>query len=262
MGIEVKLTAFEGPLDLLLHLIEKNKVDIYDIPIAVIAEQYLEYLDDMPKADMDNMSEFLVMAATLLKIKSQMLLPKKADQEGEEEDPRAELVQRLIEYKIYKYASSELKDLEVEANKAIFKSPTLPEGVLDPEEIIHPEEIIAQQGVTLFELKKIFEFVMRRSNDKVDPIRSKFGEIRQDEVRIEDKIIYIQNQILDKRKLYFRELLETQATKVEIIVTFLALLELMKIGNLQVFQEDVGSAIYIVSKEENRENEVNSYDAT
>ena len=104
MGIEVKLTAFEGPLDLLLHLIEKNKVDIYDIPIAVITEQYLEYLDEMQRADMDNMSEFLVMAATLLRIKSQMLLPKEVNEEGEEEDPRAELVKRLIEYKVYKYA--------------------------------------------------------------------------------------------------------------------------------------------------------------
>ena len=139
MGIEVKLTAFEGPLDLLLHLIEKNKVDIYDIPIAVITEQYLEYLDEMQRADMDNMSEFLVMAATLLRIKSQMLLPKEVNEEGEEEDPRAELVKRLIEYKVYKYASSELKDLNVEANKCMYKLPTLPDEVLAYREPIRPE---------------------------------------------------------------------------------------------------------------------------
>lgn len=245
MGIEVKLTAFEGPLDLLLHLIEKNKVDIYDIPIAVITEQYLEYLDEMQRADMDNMSEFLVMAATLLRIKSQMLLPKEVNEEGEEEDPRAELVKRLIEYKVYKYASSELKDLNVEANKCMYKLPTLPEEVLAYREPIRPEEIIAGQGITLLQLKKTFEFVMRKKSSKLDPIRSQFGEIRQDEVKIEDKIIFIRDKIKEYRKIDFQILLEGQATKVEIIVTFLALLELMKMGQVHVFQEDVGSKILI-----------------
>ena len=100
---QYKVSDFEGPLDLLLYLIEKNKIDIYDIPIAVITEQYFDYLDEMRRADMDIMSEFLVMAATLLRIKSQMLLPKEVNEEGEEEDPREELVGRLVEYKIYKY---------------------------------------------------------------------------------------------------------------------------------------------------------------
>ncbi|MEG2774828.1 MAG: segregation/condensation protein A, partial [Acetivibrio sp.] len=110
MSISVKLEAFEGPLDLLLHLIDKNKVNIYDIPIAMITEQYLEYIAAMKTKDMDIMSEFLVMAATLLNIKSRMLLPKDETQEEEEEDPRKELVERLLEYKMYKYISYELKD--------------------------------------------------------------------------------------------------------------------------------------------------------
>ena len=113
MAIELKLQAFEGPLDLLLHLIEKNKVSIYDIPIALITEQYMEYIDAMTEASlqMDTMSEFLVMAATLLDIKSRMLLPAEKDEEGEEIDPREELVRQLLEYKTYKYMSFELREL-------------------------------------------------------------------------------------------------------------------------------------------------------
>ena len=109
MAIPVKLEVFEGPLDLLLHLIEKNKIDIYDIPIVEITAQYLEYIKAMQTEDMNVMSEFLVMAATLLDIKCRMLLPKEVNEEGEEEDPRAELVQKLLEYKMYKYISFEFK---------------------------------------------------------------------------------------------------------------------------------------------------------
>ena len=105
MGINVKLQVFEGPLDLLLHLIDKNKVNIYDIPIVMITEQYMEYVDQMDKEDLDVVSEFLVMAATLLDIKSRMLLPKEVNEDGEEEDPRSELVRQLLEYKLFKYMS-------------------------------------------------------------------------------------------------------------------------------------------------------------
>lgn len=110
MAIPVKINVFEGPLDLLLHLIEKNKIDIYDIPIVEITDQYMEYIHSMEKEDLGVMSEFLVMAATLLDIKCKMLLPKEVNEEGEEEDPREELVQKLLEYKMYKYMSYELKD--------------------------------------------------------------------------------------------------------------------------------------------------------
>ena len=109
MAIPVKLNVFEGPLDLLLHLIDKNKIDIYDIPIVEITDQYMEYIHAMEKEDLGIMSEFMVMAATLLDIKCRMLLPKEINEEGEEEDPRAELVQKLLEYKMYKYMSYELR---------------------------------------------------------------------------------------------------------------------------------------------------------
>ena len=110
MALEVKLEVFEGPLDLLLHLIEKNKVDIYDIPIVEITEQYLDYIRQMQTEDMNVMSEFLLMAATLLDIKCRMLLPREVNEEGEEEDPRQELVQQLLEYKMYKYMAQELEE--------------------------------------------------------------------------------------------------------------------------------------------------------
>ena len=129
MELSYKLEAFEGPLDLLLHLIEKNKVNIYDIPIAMITDQYLEYVRHMEEESLDVVSEFLVMAATLLDIKARMLLPKEVNGEGEEEDPRAELVARLLEYKTYKYMSMELKDMELDAEKIFYKSPTVPKEV-------------------------------------------------------------------------------------------------------------------------------------
>src|SRR5574344_1299659 len=124
MGIPVTLEVFEGPLDLLLHLIDKNKVNIYDIPIVEITDQYLEYVNNIDKQDLNIVSEFLVMAATLLDIKSKMLLPKEVNEEGEEQDPRDELVARLLEYKMYKYMAIELRDKQIDATKALYKKPT------------------------------------------------------------------------------------------------------------------------------------------
>lgn len=128
MAISVKLEAFEGPLDLLLHLIDKNKIDIYDIPIVEITEQYLDYIKQMESEDMNVMSEFLLMAATLIDIKCRMLLPKEVNEEGEEEDPRAELVQKLLEYKMYKYMSLELRDRQVDAQRNLYRQQQLPQG--------------------------------------------------------------------------------------------------------------------------------------
>ena len=129
MALEVKLEVFEGPLDLLLHLIEKNKVDIYDIPIVEITEQYLDYIRQMQTEDMNVMSEFLLMAATLLDIKCRMLLPREVNEEGEEEDPRAELVEKLLEYKMYKYMSFELRDMELDAAKSFYREKDVPREV-------------------------------------------------------------------------------------------------------------------------------------
>ena len=178
MGINVKLQVFEGPLDLLLHLIDKNKVNIYDIPIVMITEQYMEYVDNMDKEDLDVVSEFLVMAATLLDIKSRMLLPKEVNEDGEEEDPRAELVEKLLEYKLFKYMSYELKDKQVDAQKAFYKEPTIPPEVEAYKPPINIEELIGD--TTLARLNTIFQEVMKRKEEKIDPIRSKFEKIEKE----------------------------------------------------------------------------------
>lgn len=247
MAIDVKLQVFEGPLDLLLHLIEKNQVNIYDIPIVTITEQYLEYLGEMQRQDLDVMSEFLVMAATLINIKAKMLLPKEEEEEEEEEDPRAELVRRLLEYKMYKYAATELKDMELDASGALYKLPTIPKEVEDYREAIDPTELC--DGLTLSRLNEIFQMVMKKQVEKIDPIRSKFGTIEREEVSIEERMDTIREQVKGLRGISFRTLLEVQASKINIIVTFMAILELMKVGALTVRQDGLFDDIMIDSLE-------------
>lgn len=247
MALEVKLQVFEGPLDLLLHLIEKNKVDIYDIPIVEITEQYLDYIKQMENDDMNVMSEFLVMAATLLDIKCRMLLPKEVNEEGEEEDPRAELVQKLLEYKAFRYMSYELKDMQVDAGRVLFKLPTLPDEVADYRPPVDYEELLSD--VTLPRLYEIFKGVMRRQEQKIDPVRSRFGRIEKDEVNIEQKAKFVAGYIYSHGRCSFRELLERQAGRMEIIVTFLVILEMMKTGDIQVEQETVEDDIRITARQ-------------
>lgn len=243
MGIQVKLEAFDGPLDLLLHLIEKNKVDIFDIPIVLITEQYLEYVSNMDTKDMDVMSEFLVMAATLVKIKSKMLLPVEETEEKEEEDPRQELVERLLEYKMYKYASFELKDRQVDAGKVFYKGPSIPEEVKNYKEDVDYEELLSD--VTLTKLQNIFDSVMQKQVDKIDPIRSNFGEIEKEEINIEDHMIFLEEYAMLHGTFSFRKVLENGKGKGYIIVTFLGILEMMKTGKITIEQEDLFDDILI-----------------
>ncbi|WP_122642895.1 segregation and condensation protein A [Luxibacter massiliensis] len=235
MGIPVKLEVFEGPLDLLLHLIDKNKIDIYDIPIVEITNQYMEYIRNMKQEDLNVMSEFLVMAATLLDIKCRMLLPKEINEDGEEEDPRQELVEQLLQYKMYKYMAYELKDRQVEADQVLYKKPTLPEEV---KEYVEPVDLDALLGdLTLKKLNDIFTDVMRRQDDKIDPVRSKFGKIEKEEVPLPVKLSYVEDYARKHRRFSFRQLLEKQGSRMHIVVTFLAVLELMKLGTIRVEQE-------------------------
>ncbi len=234
--ISYKLEHFEGPLDLLLHLIEKNKVNIYDIPIAEITNQYLEYVRNMEREDLNVVSEFLVMAATLLDIKARMLLPKEVDEEGEEIDPRAELVQRLLEYKTYRLMADELARREDGADRLLYKSPTIPPEVAKYEPPVDLDSLL--DGLTLAKLKRVFEQVMKRKEDKVDPIRSNFGTIRREPVSLEQKIGSVLGYARKNRHFSFRHLLEEQADKLEVVVTFLAVLELMKIGKIHLVQEE------------------------
>ena len=245
MELTVKLQVFEGPLDLLLHLLEKNKVNIYDIPIVEITNQYMEYIAEMRRQDLNVMSEFLVMAATLLDIKSKMLLPAK-ESEDEEEDPRAELVQQLLEYKMYKCMAYELRDRQIDAEKVWFKAPTIPPEVLAYEEPVDVNELMS--GVTLARLNDIFQSIIKKQADKIDPVRSKFGRIEKEEVSLSDKMTYVEEYSLHHGHFSFRSLLEAQSGKMEMVVTFLAILELMKMGKIVVSQEYTFDDIEIESK--------------
>ena len=250
MDLTVKLQVFEGPLDLLLHLLEKNKVNIYDIPIVEITSQYMDYINEMQRQDLNIVSEFLVMAATLLDIKSRMLLPKEEAKE-EEEDPRAELVQKLLEYKMYKCMSYELKDRQIDANKVLFKMPTIPEEVRQYEEPVDLQQLMSD--VTLKKLNAIFKSIMRKQEDKIDPIRSKFGKIEREEVSLEERMAYLEQYALAHSCFSFPGLLEAQSGKMEVIVTFLSVLELMKIGKIHISQEHIFDDIMIYASAKDRQ---------
>ena len=243
MGIPVKLEAFEGPLDLLLHLIEKNKIDIYDIPIAEITDQYLAYVQAMQEKDMDVMSEFLVMAATLLNIKSRMLLPVDESLPEEQQDPRQELVERLLEYKMYQYMACELKDRQLDADRQLYKASSIPPEVAAYQEEINLEELLGD--LTLAKLQSIFRSVIRRQINKVDPIRSSFGEIRQEEVSLADQIRSLEEWGRREGSFRFRAVLGQAHGRLQVIVTFLAVLELIKMGRIQICQEELFEDIQI-----------------
>lgn len=245
MALPVKIENFEGPLDLLLHLIDVNKFNIFDIPIVEITEQYLEYVRHMETRDLNVMSEFLVMAATLLEIKAKMLLPVEVDEEGEEIDPREELVQKLLEYKMYKYMSYELKDRMQDAAKAMYKEPTIPEEVEGYIEPVDLEKLIGD--LTLKRLNDIFQSVMKRQNDKIDPVRSKFGKIEKEEVSLEDKLDFVECYAKEHGTFSFKKLLVGQKSKMQVVVTFLAILELMKNGKIMITQEGTFADIIVTS---------------
>lgn len=235
MAIPVKLEVFEGPLDLLLHLIDKNKIDIYDIPIVEITDQYMEYIRSMEEEDLGVMSEFMVMAATLIDIKCRMLLPKEVNEEGQEEDPRADLVERLLEYKACKYMSYELKERMDEAAGVFYKGPTIPGEVLAYREPVDVQELL--KDLTLEKLNQIYKSILRKQEDKLDPIRSRFGKIEREEVSLSEKMLQMKEYAVSHRRFSFRQLLEEQSSRVQIIVTFLSILELMKMGHIRVEQE-------------------------
>jgi len=218
-----RLEGFEGPLDLLLHLIQKNELDIFNIPISLITEQYLEYLQWMKVLNLDVAGEYLLMASTLLHIKSRMLLPKSSEaEEEEEEDPRAELVRRLLEYQKYKNAA-----LEIE------KRPLLDRDVfvrLAPAELEEEPEEEKIEG-NLFELLEAFRQVLK----KVKP--ETVHEVILEHISVEAKILEIL-AILEKenRSIAFHRLFPEQASRRVVVVTLLAILELVKMKRIRIFQ--------------------------
>lgn len=219
MSIKVKLQAFEGPLDLLLHLIDKAEVDIYDIPIFEITQQYMEYLALMQEMDLEVASEFMVMAATLIEIKSKMLLPKpkKEDSSQSEIDPREELVQKLIEYKKYKEFTHFLKDKFEIYEKVFYKNPEPIEDYLS--------DFTSITGVSADLLAKTLKSILHKNSTSSKP---KYREIFKETFTVDDKIKEISRLLVTKSVFYFEEIFEGQTAKYEVIVTFLAILELVK----------------------------------
>ncbi len=226
MSYEVKLDIFEGPLDLLLYLIRKNEIDIYNIPMALITEQYLEHLEMMKALNLDLAGEYLVLAATLIHIKSRMLLPVEEGPAGpeEEQDPRAELVRQLLEYQAFKEAALSL-DRRRMLDRDVFKRVVSVDEVPD-----EPEE--AMMEVSLFDLIEAFKQVVGRL-DKEDLL-----EIDTERISLSDRINEILEELEREKSLSFTDLLKAGRTRKSIIYTLLAILELMKMRVVRAFQSD------------------------
>lgn len=235
MSYKLRLDKFEGPLDLLLHLIKQNEVDVYDIPIASIADQYIEYLDMMKELDLDVASEFLVMAATLMEIKSRMLLPTQPDEEEPEEDPRFELIEQILEYKKYKELSMNLGDLH-ERESEYFQRDFREDVDVQVQEPLFE--------VSLFELLQAFQRVLEYAS--VDSFR----EVTLDEVSIEDMMQDLRAMLRERKNVLLEEIFKNRPrSKIILITTFLALLELIRLKEAVARQTRLFDEIRIFSLE-------------
>jgi segregation and condensation protein A len=230
---QVRIENFEGPLDLLLHLIKKNEINIYDIPIAMIAQQYLEYVEAMKELNLNVAGEFLVMAATLLQIKSKMLLPVDETAEDEEDgpDPREELVRRLLEYKTYKEAARQL-DGQEKMWREIFSREQAPPEPVQPDETL-------LENVSLFDLVDALKGILDRNPGK-RPI-----EIIPDNLTVRERMNVILETLEGKDSVSFVDLFEESCHRLVVIVTFLAMLELIRLRVARVFQAETFGPILV-----------------
>lgn len=239
---EIHLDNFDGPLDLLLHLIDKNKMDIYDIPIAVITEQYLQFLEEAREMDLEIASEFLLIAATLLSIKAKMLLPKRKTADGEtvaEEDPRAELVQRLVEYRFYKETAEVLQQKEPKEATFMLKPQDIDKltGALEPSNPL--------EDVTLEQLMAAFAQVMahvEETEEKHELVLSK------EEYLVEDSMTEIRLRLRQESSVAFTTLFRRTDSKRKVITVFMALLELCRLGELSFQQQENFGPLWIFQK--------------
>lgn len=225
MELQLKLNQFEGPLDLLLHLLDKDKIDIKDIFVSDITEQYLAYISDINEFDMENASEFLTVAAHLLEIKSRSLLPKPAPLEEGEEDPEQALIRRLTEYKMYKEAGEKLHNLEEENLKVYYKLP----------EEINMQERIELEDMKLDALMAAFGEVLKRFENKTV---KKQREIKRDAYTVKGKMSFIRRKLSSKKEMSFFDMFEDDGNKSEVVTTFAAMLELWKNRFLKLEQKE------------------------
>ncbi len=226
MDYEVKIDAFEGPLDLLLHLIKESKVNIWDIEIVDITTQYLEYIQKMESLNLNIASEYLVMASELIEMKSKLLLPRNKEIEEEEEDPRETLIQRLIEYQQYKDITEKFKELS-EVRKEVYTK--IPDSLKEYQE----DGVVMNSDVTLDDLVSAFEKFLKRK-EKEKPLST---TVTKKEISVEERRKSIQKILHTKKKVDFFELFEV-ITKEYIVVTFLAILEMARKNELYIRQEN------------------------
>ncbi|NUN08560.1 MAG: segregation/condensation protein A [Ignavibacteriaceae bacterium] len=220
---KIKLELFEGPLDLLLFFIKRDEIDIYDIPISKITSEFLEYVNLIKYLDLEIAGDFILMASTLMHIKVRLLLPREIDERGEEIDPRAELVSRLLEYKRFKEMSEDMSILEANQRKVFFRNNYLYDPVERP-----PELETLLRNVSVYDLAKVFKKVIE--NNKPIPVH----EIKKIPVSIEDQINFINTRLESHSELHFLSIVDDIREKIRLVVTFIALLEMVKMGRLGI----------------------------
>ncbi|MGL4730365.1 MAG: segregation/condensation protein A [Clostridium sp.] len=243
MSLSIKITNFEGPFDLLLHLIKKNEMSIYDIKILEITNQYLDYLKTMKEMDLEITSEFIVIAATLIEIKSKLLLPKpKVEEEENEEDAAKELIEKLLQYKKYKMVAEFLGERQLETGAVFSKKPEIIEEKNPQKENI--ADLLKNR--TMLDLYNLYNELMNnylnKMNEKGDFFEDK---IKIETFKIEDKMTELTTLMKTYPKIHFSKLIKEYKSKGEVIVTFLALLELIKVKVIKVMQEKSFSEIYV-----------------
>lgn len=235
MPLNIKLENFEGPFDLLLHLIKKNQMDIYNVKIHEITTQYIDYLNEMRVMDLEVTSEFVVIAATLLEIKSKLLLPKPKQEETDENneiDPQKELINKLIEYKKFKALALYLKEKEGQTGTYFTKKPEIIE---DKHTTNNFQEIF--NNITILDLFNIYNQLLDMYNSKLNTENVIQKKIPVDTYKIEDKMYFISEKLKIAKRIFFSELVGKENAKLEVVVTFLALLELTKDKEIRVLQE-------------------------
>lgn len=250
MSLNIKIENFEGPFDLLLHLIKKNEMDVYDIKIYDITTQYLDYINNMKEMDLEVTSEFIVIAATLLEIKSKMLLPKgdMDKEEAEEEDPRKDLIIKLIEYKKFKLVADFLKIKEETVGIMFSKKPEIIE-----DKKIKQSNIDILQDITILKLFNIYNDLISSYNNKMNTENMIEREIPLDKFKIEDKVMELSKRVFNEKRVIFSKIINECESKIEVVVSFLALLELIKLRVVSVIQEENFKEIYIEGVNESEE---------
>lgn len=245
MKYKIKLPYFEGPLDLLLFFVKRDELNIYDIPISKITKDFLEYIHLMQMLDLEVASEFIVMASTLMQIKAKMLLPQpETENEEEEDDPRAELVKRLLEYKKFKELANELSKIEDEAGKIYYRQ----YFKQDAKDYQGDEEIQDfLKDVSLFDLLTAFKSVFEKAKEK------EFHEVEPQTYKIEDEMENILNKLKFNERFSFSEIIANHDVKIKIIVVFLAILELAKLRKIKISQHDTFGEIFIERTFESQE---------